>query len=535
VTAPPTAVVTGANSGIGLETTRGLARAGMHVVMLCRNEAKAVAAKADIEASVPDASLSIVLCDLSLQADVRRAAEEIEAHNERLDLLVNNAGIMLRSRQDTPEGVEMMLAVNHVGPFLLATLLLPLLQASTPARIVNIASEAHEMGKLDLDDLQAARGYGRFGIPRYSETKLMNILFTRELARRIEGTGVTANSLHPGVVRTNLGNPPAPIRLLGRLITVDAVRGAETTLAAATMAEYAEFNGSYFIDSQPADNKLSVAAQDDDAAVALWAATEALLSRRHGERIHGHASSLLSGAKSSTDLPSQGFEIDETKSSNNETRSARFWDRRAATYAKTEVENEQLHTTIVERSREYLDTDQVVLDLGCGTGALTYKLAPHVKALHGLDVSSQMIEIATDRADGHHVQGLHFAQGSIFDDSLAPESFDTILAFQVLHVLSNKHEVLRRIHELLKPGGWFVSATPCMGENQSVMKLINRALLLARAVRIIPYGKFFAPSELERSISDGGFEIDETANLPFDQRADMRRVLAHFVAAKKIR
>ena len=122
--------------------------------------------------------------------------------------------------------------------------------------------------------------------------------------------------------------------------------------------------------------------------------------------------------------------------------------------ASSEVENEQLHTTIVERSREYLDTDQVVLDLGCGTGALTYKLAPHVKALHGLDVSSQMIEIATDRADGHHVQGLHFAQGSIFDDSLAPESFDTILAFQVLHVLSNKHEVLRRIHELLKPGGW---------------------------------------------------------------------------------
>ena len=282
MTPPPTAVVTGANSGIGLETTRGLAREGMHVVMLCRNETKAAAAKADIEASVPDASLSIVLCDLSLQADVRRAAEEIVAHNERLDLLVNNAGILLRSRQDTSEGVDMMLAVNHVGPFLLTTMLLPLLQASAPTRIVNVASGAHKMGKLNLDDLQCARGYGLFGLPRYSETKLMNILFTRELARRIEGTGVTANSLHPGEVRTNLANPPAPIRLLLRLITVDAAMGAETTLAAATNAKYADVNGSYFVKSEPADNKLSDAAQNDDTAAALWAATEALLSGSHG-------------------------------------------------------------------------------------------------------------------------------------------------------------------------------------------------------------------------------------------------------------
>jgi len=175
----------------------------------------------------------------------------------------------------------MMLAVNHVGPFLLTNLLLPPLQASAPARIVNVASGAHTMSKLDLDDLQATRGYGLFGIPRYSETKLMNILFTRELARRIRGTGITANSLHPGVVRTNLGNIPAPIRLLARplirLMAVDAAAGAETTLAAATKVEYADVNGCYFVDSEPADDQLSAAAQDDDAAAALWAATEALL------------------------------------------------------------------------------------------------------------------------------------------------------------------------------------------------------------------------------------------------------------------
>ncbi len=273
----PTAVVTGANSGIGLETARGLTREGMHVVMVCRNKTKAEAAKDDIEASVSTASLSIVLCDLSLQTDVRRAAAEIKAKHDRLELLVNNAGIMIRSRQVTTEGVEMMLAVNHVAPFLLTTLLLPLLQASAPARIVTVASGAHKLGRLDLEDIQASRGYGPFGLPRYSETKLMNIMFTRELARRTEGTGVVANCLHPGAVATNLADPPAAFRSLGRLLMLDAAQGAKTTLAAATRAEYANVNGSYFMKSKPADHKLSKAARADETAAALWTATEALL------------------------------------------------------------------------------------------------------------------------------------------------------------------------------------------------------------------------------------------------------------------
>jgi NAD(P)-dependent dehydrogenase (short-subunit alcohol dehydrogenase family) len=272
-----TAVVTGANSGIGLETARGLAREGMHVVMVCRNKTKAEAAKLDIEAVVPAASLSIVLCDLSLQADVRRAATQIEAENQRLDLLVNNAGLMIRSRQVTTEGVEMMLAVNHVAPFLLTTQLLSLLQASAPARIVTVASGAHKIGRLNLDDFQATRGYGPFGLPRYSETKLMNVMFTRELARRTEGTGVTVNCLHPGAVATNLGSPSDSLQPLARMILLDAARGAETTLAVATKPEYANVNGSYFVKSKPADHKLSKAAKNTEVAAALWSATEALL------------------------------------------------------------------------------------------------------------------------------------------------------------------------------------------------------------------------------------------------------------------
>ena len=153
-----TAVVTGANSGIGLETARGLARAGFHVVLLCRNAERAQAAKADIDASVPGASTEIVLGDLGDLASVRAAAAEILQRLDRLDVLVNNAGITLRKRAITADGHEAMWATNHLGPFLLTNLLLPLLQASAPARIVNVASDAHKWGRIHFDDL---RGHPR--------------------------------------------------------------------------------------------------------------------------------------------------------------------------------------------------------------------------------------------------------------------------------------------------------------------------------------------------------------------------------------
>lgn len=267
----PIAVVTGANSGIGLETARGLGRLGSDVIMLCRNEARAEAARVDLAASVPDATFSTVIADLGLMSDVRRAAAEIAGRADSLDVLVNNAAITIRRRQETAEGNDMMLAVNHLGPFLLTNLLLPTLTDSAPARIVTVASEAHKFGKgLDLGDIQATRGYGFLGFPRYGETKLMNILFTRELARRIEGTGVTANCVHPGAVRTNLGNPPKPIRWLVGKFFLMPEEGAATSLAVATSSAFADTSGTYFVKSQPADDKLTNGATDDEAAARLW-------------------------------------------------------------------------------------------------------------------------------------------------------------------------------------------------------------------------------------------------------------------------
>lgn len=182
-----------------------------------------------------------------------------------------------RKRTETDEGIDTMLAVNHLGPFLLTDLLLPKLKAAPAARIVTVASDAHKFGTLDLDDLQATRGYGFFGMARYGETKLMNILFTRELARRIEGIGVTANCLHPGAVRTNLGNPPAIVRAATGLFFLSGERGARTSLTAALDPAYAHVTGAYFVKSKPADGRLSKGAKDDVAAGALWERTAELV------------------------------------------------------------------------------------------------------------------------------------------------------------------------------------------------------------------------------------------------------------------
>lgn len=265
-----TAVVTGANSGIGLETARALAKEGFRTLLLCRNADRAAAAKADIDGSVRDAETEIVLADLGSQAQVRRAAAEITERVDSLDLLVNNAGITIRKREETDEGIDAMLAINHLGPFLLTNLLLPLLHAAPSARIVNLASDAHKFGKVDLDDLQATDGYGLLGMPRYGDTKLMNIHFTRELARRLEGTSVTANCVHPGAVRTNLGDPPAIVRAVVGLFFQSPEKGARTSLAAALDPQYASVNGSYFANRKPADGRLSKRATDDDVARALW-------------------------------------------------------------------------------------------------------------------------------------------------------------------------------------------------------------------------------------------------------------------------
>lgn len=262
-----TAIITGYTRGIGASTARRLAGEGANLVLVARSGS---------ELDLPGEN-AVVKGDVADASTAEEAVRVALGRFGRLDVLVNNAGITIRRREETPEGHDVMLAVNHLGPFLLTDLLLPLLRASAPARIVNLASEAHKFGKLRLDDLEATRGYGFMGFPRYAETKLMNILATREQARRLAGTGVTANCVHPGGVRTNLGAPPALVGSLVGLFLKSPEVGARTSLAAATDPAYAELTGTYFAKSKPADSKLSKQANDDDLAARLWEASEQLL------------------------------------------------------------------------------------------------------------------------------------------------------------------------------------------------------------------------------------------------------------------
>jgi NAD(P)-dependent dehydrogenase (short-subunit alcohol dehydrogenase family) len=210
---------------------------------------------------------------------VRRAAAEIVERFDRLDVLVNNAGVTLRKKEVTSEGVDAAMATNHLGPFLLTDLLLPMLQHSGPSRIVNLASDAHKFGRLHMDDLSCERrGYGPFGMRRYGETKTMNILFTRELARRLAGTGVTANAVHPGGVRTNLGNPPKVVAALVGLFLKSPEVGARTSLSCALDPAWAGMTGHYFFRSKPDDQRLNAQAQDDALAKELWDRSAALTS-----------------------------------------------------------------------------------------------------------------------------------------------------------------------------------------------------------------------------------------------------------------
>ena len=220
--------------------------------------------------------LEIVLADLSRMDQVRAAAATMEQRLDRLDVLVNNAGVVARRREMTPDGLDLALATNHLGPFVLTNQLLPLLRTSAPSRVVNVASEAHKFGKLRLDDLQATRGYGLLGMRRYGETKLMNILFTRELARRLGGTGVTVNAVHPGAVATNLGEPPKVLAAVLSRFMRTPEQGAATSVMVATDPSLADVTGGYFMNEERADGKLSDQSRDDDLARELWERSEEL-------------------------------------------------------------------------------------------------------------------------------------------------------------------------------------------------------------------------------------------------------------------
>jgi NAD(P)-dependent dehydrogenase (short-subunit alcohol dehydrogenase family) len=271
-----TAIVTGASSGIGKVTALELAKAGAKVVMVCRPSAKSDAAFGEISAKAGTGTVELFNADLSSQSSIRACADRFKSAHGRLDILVNNAGIFLSKREISSDGFERTFATNHLAYFLLTNLLLKLLEASAPARIVCVASEAERWGKIYFNDLQCERGYS--GIKAYSQSKLANILFTYELARRLKGSGVTANCLHPGTVRSGWGRDATGLFRVGMKLFVPFMispeQGAETSLYLASSPEVEGVTGRYFIKCKPARSvKVSY---DEDVARRLWETSENL-------------------------------------------------------------------------------------------------------------------------------------------------------------------------------------------------------------------------------------------------------------------
>jgi len=264
-------VVTGASGGMGRAAAVELARRGATVALVVRSRERGQAVADEIARATGRRDARLVLADLSRQADVRRAAGEILAAYPRVDVLLNNAAIHTHKRTLTDDGIEMQWAVSHLAPFLLTNLLLPRLTESAPARVVTVSSGAHKAGDLRWDDLEMRHRRYR-GFRQYANTKLANVLFMRELARRTAGTGVTANALHPGVVATDLlMNGFPPLRLVRRWMKTPE-QGAATAVHLATSPRVATVTGGYFVDERPVAP--SSAATDDEAARRLWELSE---------------------------------------------------------------------------------------------------------------------------------------------------------------------------------------------------------------------------------------------------------------------
>jgi len=265
-------VVTGATSGIGRAAATALAGLGAQVVLVGRDRARAEAAAAELRGAAAPPRLEIA--DFTSMAQVRELAGRLTAL-EHIDVLVNNAGLVAGRRRITADGFDETFAVNHLAPFLLTNLLLGKLTAA-PARVITVTSDAHTAARLDLDDPQLERGWNSWRA--YANSKLANILFTRELARRLDGTGATANCAHPGVVRTGFGRDAAmPLRLgltIARPFLLSPQRGADTVVYLATSPEVSTATGGYYVKRQRREP--SAAARDEDAARRLWRLSEEL-------------------------------------------------------------------------------------------------------------------------------------------------------------------------------------------------------------------------------------------------------------------
>lgn len=277
-------MVTGASNGIGRSTALGLARLGATVVMVCRNRERGTAVQGWISDLAGDVRLDLLVADLSSQSQVRILATEFKGKYDRLDVLVNNAGVLMGHRTVTEDGLETTFAVNHLAYFQLTALLSDSLAETAPSRVVNVASIAHERGRLRFDDLQGEKRYG--AVRAYAQSKLANIVFTYELARRLSGTGVTANCLDPGAIKTGLGKSrgglaPRYWRLRQPFLAPEA-KGAETPIYLASTAEVTEMSGGYWAERQlRSSSKRSFDAGD---AKRLWDVSEDLLASKEGDQ-----------------------------------------------------------------------------------------------------------------------------------------------------------------------------------------------------------------------------------------------------------
>lgn len=273
-------IITGATSGIGIETALSVAEKGATLILACRNLQKAEKVIETIKSQTGNQQVEALHCDLDSLKSIQDFVKEFLSKYERLDVLINNAGLFSFDRQETSDGFEKTFGANHLGPFYLTTLLLDLLKKSAPSRIINVASKAHYRGNLNFDDLQSEQEYK--GFQAYSNSKLANVMFSSELARQLEGSGVVTNSLHPGVVATSLW--PATkwyLKLLIpiiKLFMISPKEGAETTVYLAASDEVEGISGKYF------DNKKekypSRIAQNVDLQKQLWEVSEQLINQK---------------------------------------------------------------------------------------------------------------------------------------------------------------------------------------------------------------------------------------------------------------
>lgn len=260
-------MVTGANAGIGKATALELAKQGETVVMVCRRRERGETAQKEIIAQSGNQNVDLLIADLSSQVAIRQLVKDFQSRYDRLHVLINNAAVALKRRQLSVDGIEMMFAVNHLSYFLLTYLLLDTLKASAPARIINVASNAHRFGRLDFDDLQGEKRY--FMFRAYAQSKLENVYFTYTLAKRLEGTGVTVNALHPGVIRSDLNRElPGFLKWFFDLFMKPAEKGAETPVYLATSPEVEGISGKYWDECRQIPS--APPSYDEEVAERLW-------------------------------------------------------------------------------------------------------------------------------------------------------------------------------------------------------------------------------------------------------------------------